>query len=879
MFDEHLNCINRQYHRRKDDHQYRRPLVVNNTSSNFRSTILTNNYHHYMKRYQHHISNLSSSKQQMMIGVDPKHSIELMQQQQQEQTTLSSSFVNHLKSSITADSCSGIYDNNNHYHHQKKIISSSRIRLGLRCLCPFNDKQRQLFDEIFSNNEQTTNISERILDECISRLTKNSCNTLLILCGHYREVHQLQTIILSSSFIRLDNFVNNNQDKDLILRISVQKFLNHKTSEINYLLSTKDSLVSSQNETCQYLNNLCSNHRYNPLLITFHLIYRSTNTNQAQFHILFTNDNDNEIGNEQFSDIFMSLALSFSSNRQKQSYNTLKKRNLTIEQSLSSLLRRYILNNIEQYSENFLYLFANVKNDKQLKYWMKIQRLFRIKQHRLKMSQDRTDSSSVETVINHNNEEIWIDGPLSSINSKKTEIWIDGPFEYHSPINKYHRKKSKSKIHSKSIRQHTSKSKNSILLSKPSFLSSTIIEKDNDESSSITNFDNESIISSHCHLPVLPVFKDHTLIPFRSNELFDIKKSLKNDFKSSTNKLNDDMEILEKTLETLLIPSSINNDKQQSIISQSLNHIDQLSSYMSNDEKTKRLSRIISPTRFNQVFNNNQLSENLHYSSIGLSVPNSPVIKSQNRQSRTPLNSIPNTPHHLLPLSSSSTIKKSKNLSESNRPTRPSIFQRLFGLRSSSIPPQSLIPTVIESSPLISPLTVTLDSHDDLMPLTTSSTASSASGRASSSGYESMSNTTFEEMISSIPIIMNNENNSIKLRNKSIRKDERRSNPNTSWNSPILRDKSHRQQRISQLKHRQNELKLELAMTKTFLLMDKNKNFEYNDSFNSTINNNPIHTIMSNTNEEEELERDIEHLERRLASAKSLLNHSTYKRK
>ncbi|CAF4824467.1 unnamed protein product, partial [Rotaria sp. Silwood2] len=57
------------------------------------------------------------------------------------------------------------------------------------------------------------------------------------------------------------------------------------------------------------------------------------------------------------------------------------------------------------------------------------------------------------------------------------------------------------------------------------------------------------------------------------------------------------------------------------------------------------------------------------------------------------------------------------------------------------------------------------------MPLITSSTASSsASGRASSSGYESMSNTAFEEMISSIPIIMSNENNSVKLRNKSLRK-------------------------------------------------------------------------------------------------------------
>ena len=127
-------------------------------------------------------------------------------------------------------------------------------------------------------------------------------------------------------------------------------------------------------------------------------------------------------------------------------------------------------------------------------------------------------------------------------------------------------------------------------------------------------------------------------------------------------------------------------------------------------------------------------------------------------------------------------MKKTKILPDSNRRTnpthsRPSIFQRLFGLRSSSTSQQQSqqqpISIIIESppaSPLISPLRVTLDSRDDLMPLTTSSTMSSASGRASSSGYESMSNTVFEEIVSSIPVIIANENNSIKLRNKSIRK-------------------------------------------------------------------------------------------------------------
>jgi len=218
------------------------------------------------------------------------------------------------------------------------------------------------------------------------------------------------------------------------------------------------------------------------------------------------------------------------------------------------------------------------------------------------MSRDRFDSSSVETVVNRNNEEIWIDGPLSSPNSKK-EIWIDGPPEFCSN----YPKKSTPKHRSNSHRQSTSKTRPSILPSKHSltpFLSSTILHKETNESSS-KNFDNESIISSHCHLPVLPVFKDHSLLPFRSDQTLPqtkplITNSSKLDLRLSTNQLNDDMELLEKTLETLLVPSPIvpiKNDK-----SQSLNRIDQLSSCMTNDEKTQRLSRIVSPTRFEKLF-------------------------------------------------------------------------------------------------------------------------------------------------------------------------------------------------------------------------------------------------------------------------------------
>ncbi len=52
-------------------------------------------------------------------------------------------------------------------------------------------------------------------------------------------------------------------------------------------------------------------------------------------------------------------------------------------------------------------------------------------------------------------------------------------------------------------------------------------------------------------------------------------------------------------------------------------------------------------------------------------------------------------------------------------------------------------------------------------------------------------------------------------------------------------------------------------------------------AINSTISNSPIHTIRSiNTyqQEEDELEKDIEHLERRLAFAKSQLLFSNYQK-
>jgi hypothetical protein len=50
-------------------------------------------------------------------------------------------------------------------------------------------------------------------------------------------------------------------------------------------------------------------------------------------------------------------------------------------------------------------------------------------------------------------------------------------------------------------------------------------------------------------------------------------------------------------------------------------------------------------------------------------------------------------------------------------------------------------------------------------------------------------------------------------------------------------------------------------------------------ALNSSIGNSPMHTIISNNyDEENELEKDIEHLERRLASAKSQITFTAYQK-
>ena len=143
----------------------------------------------------------------------------------------------------------------------------------------------------------------------------------------------VQTAILATTVTRLYQFSNENLDQDLILRLNIQEFLHYKTRNIpsehlhrmlslillaTCLLSSNDYFVSSPNETIDYLNNLCSNDHSNPLLITFLLQTRSSNTLYALLNILCPNETDNERTKEAFSHLLMSLSLSYSSNRQKQ---------------------------------------------------------------------------------------------------------------------------------------------------------------------------------------------------------------------------------------------------------------------------------------------------------------------------------------------------------------------------------------------------------------------------------------------------------------------------------------------------------------------------------------------------------------------------------
>lgn len=160
----------------------------------------------------------------------------------------------------------------------------------------------------------------------------------------------------------------------------------------------------------------------------------------------------------------------------------------------------------------------------------------------------------IHSLTHRRQEEIWVDGPLSD---QPKKMWND--------------RTPKMKTRSKPM--HT-KPKHPL---PPPIASSSQFLDDPMET--------ESVVSSHCHLPVLPVFKDHSLLPFRSNQTLPKNNKTR---PLSPNQVDDDMEFLEKTLETLLVPSSSSQ-------------IERFSPIMSHDEKNKRLSRIVSPTRFDQL--------------------------------------------------------------------------------------------------------------------------------------------------------------------------------------------------------------------------------------------------------------------------------------
>ena len=51
-------------------------------------------------------------------------------------------------------------------------------------------------------------------------------------------VHHIQTTLISSTLTRLYNFVNEEHEKDLIIRLNVQEFSNNKTCKYQLIEST-----------------------------------------------------------------------------------------------------------------------------------------------------------------------------------------------------------------------------------------------------------------------------------------------------------------------------------------------------------------------------------------------------------------------------------------------------------------------------------------------------------------------------------------------------------------------------------------------------------------------------------------------------------------
>lgn len=136
-------------------------------------------------------------------------------------------------------------------------------------------------------------------------------------------VSQIQNTLLSLTLTSLYRFITD-ENKNFILRLTIQEFSSENLHITKPLFLPSDYYsVRCPKQTLEYLREFSSNYQLSPLLITFHLINRLSSHHSFQFHLLSTNNNnETNYFQEEFLNHLMSL--SFSSNRQKQSFHLSK---------------------------------------------------------------------------------------------------------------------------------------------------------------------------------------------------------------------------------------------------------------------------------------------------------------------------------------------------------------------------------------------------------------------------------------------------------------------------------------------------------------------------------------------------------------------------
>ena len=120
-----------------------------------------------------------------------------------------------------------------------------------------------------------------------------SLNELFISSIH--TVHSLQSHLFS---IILTELFHRAEEQSLNLFYSIDQLSNYENS-LRQIPS--ESLVTSPNETCQYLSAQHSEHRFHPFLVTFHLRSRPSNQLHVEYQLLSTNDHQTH-----FAHLFLS---------------------------------------------------------------------------------------------------------------------------------------------------------------------------------------------------------------------------------------------------------------------------------------------------------------------------------------------------------------------------------------------------------------------------------------------------------------------------------------------------------------------------------------------------------------------------------------------